>query len=153
MEYLTSSPSAFIMPITIPGFPPGSTPARMKDMRWVWTIAKDIELDYDHGDFVHIWDNRHLRNACLHTSDDLVNKVGQIWKRCSDNSYWLRLVGEVDIARNIYRPDETGGDHKSVRMFPERFKRIYRDMINVQDITDATHALGDFMQRVDVHVQ
>ena len=94
-----------------------------------------------------------MRNACLHTSDHLVNKVGQILWRFSDNSYSLRLVGEVDIARNIYRPSDTGRDYERVRMFPEHFKRIYRDLTNVRDVTDATHALGDFMQRVDVHVQ
>ena len=143
------------MPITIPGFPPGSTPARLENTIWAWTIAENIELDYDRGDFVHIWDNRHFRNACLHTSDDLVNKVGQIWKRCSDNSYWLCLVGEVDITRNIYRPSEARDfrDFERVRMFPEHFKRIYRKLTNVRDVTDATHALGAFMLRVEALVK
>ena len=131
--------------------PPGSTPARIENTIWAWHIDEDVDrwIEYDRGDFVHIWDNRHFQNVSLHTTDDLINKVGMITWRFSDGSYMVRLVGEADIAANNYCPSTAGRDWERARMFPEHFKRIYRKLTNVRDVTDETHALGAFMQRVE----
>ena len=88
-------------------------------------------------------EDRHFQNGSLHTPDDLINKVGMITWRFSDGSYMLRLVGEADTTTNSYRMFATDD---RVRKFPESFKRIYRDLTDVQDVTPTTHAFGAFMQ-------
>ena len=54
-------------------------------------------------------------------------------------------IAEADTTTNNYRMFAT---EDRVRKFPESFKRIYRDLTDVQDVTGTTHAFGAFMQCV-----
>merc|ERR1712188_93500 len=127
--------------------PPGSLPTSSEDCITAWKIADHPKPDYNTGDFVQFWDNRHFENVWLHTPDDLINKVGVIELEHADGSYTVRLLGETDNYR-IY-----AGVRPRVHTFPETFKHIYRQLINVEDVTSTTHAFGAFMQGVESLVQ
>ena len=129
-------------------FPPGSSPAPLDGHCLAWNIAEEIDRwgDYYPGEYVIFWDNRHFEERSLHTPDDLINKVGVIeFRSAYDNQFIVHLLGEADTTNNDYRISLEGD---RVRIHAEYFKRVYRNLTRVNDITFTTHAFGAFMQCV-----
>lgn len=128
--------------------PPGSSQAPLDGHCWAWKIADEIDRwgDYSPGEYVIFWDNHHFEDSSLHTPDNLINKVGVIEYRSTyDNQFIVHLLGEADTTNNDYRISVAGD---RVRIHAEYFKRVYRNLTPVNDITFNTHAFGAFMQCV-----